>query len=1021
MNLYNILRGHMIIVKFQKTGDTYTRMVTFPDGSKDESDSVAIPPKWHSPETWSWIKPLYEYSRDELADEGQQMAQALLGEKGMAFILENGGNGLKIVLSENRRLPEISRIPWEIAAIDGDFVLTDRFVPIIRRPDNTRLVSKLKIKKPLRMALLSASPNDQDPLMVEEELLSVALSLDDSISRGRIIVDEILNCTREKIKEIFRSNSYDIIYFTGHGSFSENTGYLILERPNGAADPLSSRDFAAILRRQPDTALVFLNCCNAATVGRQETEGRKGYDDVARKVLALGIPEVIATQAAVFDSTARVIMKTFFEELCSQDGFDIATAITVARCDAESDQNQFHDFYQFVHLSALDAHPKIDIRAREDETWSDAGLSDRVAFHTENYRPLDRSFVGRFSYISQVEDGWWTDDCKIVGIHGLGGIGKTFLSSRMENRALTHPVAPRRMNQVIWIDFREGMGNTLSGFLMQLAGLAHDLGFSEYQKVLDDHDDFPTPLEKLRPLNDLFNTRFGGRVLLILDNLETVIDPDGAFHDPELGKWFRELAAHTPRQTRLLVTCRHRFNFSPEGRELARSKWIHLTEFGFTERACLINQYGDMRNLPLEEKYEILQSVGGHPFLVNLVVNYLQRNRNLPDAIKTATRKAADYARLDAFLSLLSADAIDWLCIAALFPSPRISDYILLSKLVRDSIEDKKTLQHNLNSAIGELVDLSLIVHDRKGLVDIHPLVVYQLLENKDSRFVQPPETIMKTRRAIGVLFYIFGKNAEERPGKARALLHGIEPTLEQDDVELLNAYLQSCAKVFHGFVPTSVFAAIVLRAEKRLLINPDQDSFFTLGYCAQTLSMMRDFHDALRIYKQMLLNESLPDEVKGRIYGSIGTIYLYQRQWADALKNYGTAIEWKEKTGNHVELGSSYHQIGRVYEEQRQWADALKNYGTAIEWNEKTGNHVALGSSYHQIGRVYEEQDDFPNAFEFYKSAVEISIKTERYEALKIILSSIRRLKPNLSDGALAELEEMLPEEIFKLIMEEE
>lgn len=971
----------MLTICFEKHEENYKRVVQFPDKTKHECDGVVILPKWHYPETWSWIKPLYEYSRDELAKEGQAVAEALLGNQGIDFLRENNGNSLKIIITENKELPEISRVPWEIACIDGEFVLTDLFIPIIRRPDHIRIKSKLQINRPLRMALLSASPQNQDTLMVEEELISVALALGESIAEGRIIVDEILNCTREKLKEIFRSNPYDIVYFTGHGAFRENTGYLILESPDGSADFMSSSDFVSALRRQQDVVLVFLNCCNAAAVGRQEAEALRGFDDVARRVLKLGVPEVIATQAAIFDITGRTIMKAFFEELCRDKPLDVAAALTIARCDVESDHSQFHDFYQFVHFSALHKEPQIEIRQQEDPERPDENWQDKIVHRTENKTILDKNFVGRFSYISQIEDGWWMDSVKTIGIHGLGGIGKTFLCNRMEERVLMHPVTSKRMNQSIWIDFREGKGKTLAGFLTQLAGIAHDLGFTEYQKVLDDHEIFPAPLEKLRPLNDHLNARFKGKVLLILDNLETVVDQNGVFHDREIKRWFRELTVRTPLSTKVLVTCRHRFNFFPEGRQLVKTKWIHLTELGFTERICLINQHAELRNLQNDQKHEILRIAGGHPFLVNLIVSYLQRNPVLPDAIKNASREAAEYAKLDGFLSLLSAEALDWLCIAAIFPEPRIFIGLRNTKLIRDSIEDRDRLQNSYQASVNELVDLSLIMVNKEEMVNVHPLIVYQLLENQESRYIQPARTIAATQAAIGKFFYSWASQIEERPDKAQILIHGIEPVLAQYDVSLLNDYLQSCAGTFYGFIPASVFADIVLRAESVLLENADQGAFYTLGFCAHTLISMRDFHNALNIYERMLSNERLPDEYQGKVLASKGTIYL----------------------------------------QQRNWDKALKNYQLAINWNDKTGNHVQLGSTYHQIGMVYEEQKDFSNAFDAYKIGVEISIKTENVADAKYNLTSLRRISPELSPEAIATLKDVLPKKLFQEVIESE
>ena len=65
-------------------------------------------------------------------------------------------------------------------------------------------------------------------------------------------------------------------------------------------------------------------------------------------------------------------------------------------------------------------------------------------------------------------------------------------------------------------------------------------------------------------------------IFLILDNLETILDNNQNFIEPELGKWFNELIAHTPKFSRILVTCRYYFNFFHENRELVKNQWIHL-------------------------------------------------------------------------------------------------------------------------------------------------------------------------------------------------------------------------------------------------------------------------------------------------------------------------------------------------------------------------------------------------------------------------------------------------------------
>ncbi|MCX6584672.1 MAG: tetratricopeptide repeat protein [Candidatus Aminicenantes bacterium] len=852
----------------------------------------------------------------------------------------------------------------------------------MRRPQpiaGLQTKKKWPLHEPLKLLLVSAAPKDQTRLHVENELLKAAYALEEPMANRRVIVDEVLNCTREKLGEILRCNvdsGYDILYFTGHGHFDGQDGYLILEKGDGAADPVSANDVVTLLRRQRETfSLVFLNCCNAAAVGDEETTGKNGFGDVARKILKMGVPHVVATQASIYDDTGREAMKTFFEEL-GQGVFNPIRALVSARAAVDNDANPYHDFYHFVHLSTWTGNETWEIRPRPKEEGVRLTEEEQAAYRSEHYIELDKNFVGRFEYISRIEEAWWNESAHVVGLHGLGGIGKTYLCSRMQQRVLTYAVPAKRLNKCIFIDFRQGTGHTLGLFLNQLIGIAHDLGFSEYEKVVEDDEKFPTALEKLREFRRWLDSRFQGKVLLIMDNLESALDEEGIFRDEELGKWFRLLVGQTSKATRILVTCRFRFEFFPDGRDIVEGRWFHLGELGITERLCFLNRWADLRSKTWEEKEEILQTAGGHPYLLKMVLKYVQRNRDLPEAILKASKETAAYARLDGFLSMLSPDALEWLIVAAVFPEPRFEYGIMNTLIIRDDVEDAEVMEKTFAQATEEWTKLSLAAVE-ENVIHMDPLLVFQLLDNEESSFRQTGEKIEDLRNAVGQFFLILAKQTEGRPQKATILRLGVENVLTQGDMDLINSYLQECANVFHGFVPGSVFADMVGRVEERLFAMGDELSFFTLGFCAETLTGMRLFSRALALYSRMLADSRMPETYIGNCYNSIGIVYQKQRQWEPALENYQQALQWYEKTGNHFELGGTYHQIGRVYEEQRQWEPALENYQQAFQWNEKTGNHFQLGSTFHQIGYIYAEQRQWDLALENYQQALQWYEKT--------------------------------------------
>ena len=142
----------MLTIQFERQGEAYRRRLIFPDGSTHTTDNIMIPVRWHTPERWSWTKPLHEYSRENLEKEGQLLAETLLGDRGLDAV-RNGDNGLKLIVRESKDLPEIARVPWELACIDGDFVCTDLSVPMIRRPDLTPRKRDLQVALPLAHGL----------------------------------------------------------------------------------------------------------------------------------------------------------------------------------------------------------------------------------------------------------------------------------------------------------------------------------------------------------------------------------------------------------------------------------------------------------------------------------------------------------------------------------------------------------------------------------------------------------------------------------------------------------------------------------------------------------------------------------------------------------------------------------------------------------------------------------------------------------------------------------------------------
>jgi tetratricopeptide (TPR) repeat protein len=112
------------------------------------------------------------------------------------------------------------------------------------------------------------------------------------------------------------------------------------------------------------------------------------------------------------------------------------------------------------------------------------------------------------------------------------------------------------------------------------------------------------------------------------------------------------------------------------------------------------------------------------------------------------------------------------------------------------------------------------------------------------------------------------------------------------------------------GYVHSSVISGMVHQVEEKLFEKGDEKSFYTIGFCAQTLNDMRHFDYSLKLFNLLKDDKRLPLDQKGMVLHTIGMVYEAQRKWEEALENYNQALEWYKNTGQNHELGGTYHQF---------------------------------------------------------------------------------------------------------------
>ena len=198
-------------------------------------------------------------------------------------------------------------------------------------------------ERPIRVLVAISNPNDleskydlaQLDVALEREILEMAL--------GKLDPDELEvdfadpPVTLERIEEALREE-YHVLHYLGHGAFSERRGQAALYLQDDAGNTQIVTDDALIgmlARQQERPRLVFLAACQSAVRSTADA-----FAGLGPKLVAAGVPAVVAMQDFVAVETARKLNTTFYQRLTEHGTVDLAlnearsTLVTAGRPDA---------------------------------------------------------------------------------------------------------------------------------------------------------------------------------------------------------------------------------------------------------------------------------------------------------------------------------------------------------------------------------------------------------------------------------------------------------------------------------------------------------------------------------------------------------------------------------------------------------------------------------------------------------------------------------------------------------------
>jgi hypothetical protein len=241
----------------------------------------------------------------------------------------------RIRLRIDEGAPELHQIPWELLRDSGDGGVALDLAALESTPFSRYLAGPWVpgspiLKRPVRVLIAVANPSNLgdfglpaiDP-DAEVKLLRDAVAGSSTIELVKLEGP----CTLEAIDAALRKGIH-ILHFVGHGTFVDGTCALFLSNAQNKVLPVKDADIAAMLGRQlidqdaqadDKLRLVYLSSCQTAT--RNPAEAFRG---LAPRLVAAGVPAVLAMQDLVPVKTAGDFSRTFYRELMEHGQADRA-------------------------------------------------------------------------------------------------------------------------------------------------------------------------------------------------------------------------------------------------------------------------------------------------------------------------------------------------------------------------------------------------------------------------------------------------------------------------------------------------------------------------------------------------------------------------------------------------------------------------------------------------------------------------------------------------------------------------
>lgn len=496
----------------------------------------------------SWHAAPDLYAEDEariVADVGEWMGLEVFGPVADALVkaAKKTPVTVRVVVPENAKA--LMFRPLELTHVGGRPLAAQNVTLVMQSVGDSR-GDAVQVGGRLRILGLFSLPEGGQALNLRRERHALVQLINRIAKHGKAAEVRALQygVTRERLQSVLKeTEGWDIIHISGHGA----PGELLLEARAGAPDKVTAAELADLLEpARGHVKLVTVAACWSAAIAAEQQRRllglpvlnkhsleRAGGDSFPPGSFATELIErlgcaVFAMRYPVADEFAFELSEKLYALLIAE-GQPLARAVgmTIKELTAGN---------RFPALSA--ATPALFGQCAAELTLAAPRRTEPPSYETGEPKlagllPQREHFVGRTRVMAR-SSAVLADESGIPGVllHGMPGGGKTACALEL---AYTHEHA---FDRLAWYTApEEGMeiGGALTDFAL---AMEYHLDGFQMAYLVDDADKLAAFLPAFTELMER------NRILIVVDNAESLLTDGGQWHDNRWGQVISALTAH---------------------------------------------------------------------------------------------------------------------------------------------------------------------------------------------------------------------------------------------------------------------------------------------------------------------------------------------------------------------------------------------------------------------------------------------------------------------------------------------